>query len=383
MEKREKKEKKVRNIKKFGAGKNTSSLLFALLALVLTIIAFGGLLFLQSLFKEDVTYKAVVVAKADIPENEIITTDNATTYFEIKNMNILDTMAGSMSSIDEILGGQAKVPMYAGEIITAKDFRMDEDTSASFENPVEISISVGDVASSDGGKIRAGDVVNISLMFDRQQLGLNDSLQSVTSNTSLFVIPEDETEDEETIEDDFFFEDEEDLLDEELESEDNEEESDSFVSDKVETVSNHIKELSTNDLTSNENKDYVFNYYAEYVLQNVRVIKALDDAGTEIAPTDTTSVASILVFVIEKDQELAVNNAISNCANIRVSKVISKEVNEIKTADSTEENTDDVDETEAENVDATETVEESEALLAPTEDVMPEAEEIGEELQGE
>ena len=383
MEKREKKERNVRNIKKVGAGKNASSLLFALLALVLTILAFGGLLFLQSLFKEDVTYRAVIVAKADIPENEIITTDNATTYFEIKNMNILDTMDGSMSSIDEILGGQAKVPMYAGEIITAKDFRMNEDTSASFENPVEISVSVGDVASSDGGKIRAGDIVNISLMFDRQQLGLNDSLQSVTSNTSLFVIPENETEDEETIEDDFFFEDEEDLLDEELESEDNEEESDSFVSDKVGTVSNHIKELSTNDLTDSENEDYVFNYYAKYVLQNVRVIKALDDAGIEIAPTDTTSVASILVFVIEKDQELAVNNAISNCANIRVSKVISKEVNEIKTSTSSEENTVDENKTETENVDVAEKAEDSEALFSPTEDVMPTVEETGEKIQGE
>lgn len=319
MEKKEKKERKIKNIKKLGSGKNVSSLLFALLALVLTVIVFGGLLFLQNLFKEDVTYKSVVVAKTDIMENEIITAENATNYFELKNMNILDTMDGSLSTVDEIIGARAKVPMYAGEIVTAKDFSVIQSTNDTFKNPVEITINVGDIASSDGGKIRAGDVVNIAMMFDREQLGMSNSLQS--SSTSLFSVPN------------LYNETDEDLFEDESETEGSEADSEMEIEEGINVDLEPVEDIPTpvllddSDLSINNSKDYVYNYYAKYVLENVCVKKALDDNGAEIAPTDTTSAASILMFVIEKDQELAVNNALANCANIRVSKVVEKSSN--------------------------------------------------------
>lgn len=318
----EKKEKKFKNIKKFGSGKNISSLLFALLSLVLTIIAFGGLLFVQSIFKEKVTYKSVVVAKNDIMENEIITVDNAATYFEIKNMNILDTMDGSLTSVDEIIGTRTKVPMYAGEIVTAKDFSVIKKNSNNFKNPVEISIHVGDVASSDGGKIRAGDVVNIAMMFDREQLGMSNSLQYSSASLLTPVTWNSETPEES----------EEDLFDDEETTEEDSNELSTKVEEGIGLEMEIVDEpspvlLDDKDLSSSNDKNYVYNYYAKYVLENVCVEKALDENGVEIAPTDTESVACILVFVIEKDQELAVNNALTNCANIRVSKVVAKNNN--------------------------------------------------------
>lgn len=317
----EKREKKVRNIKKPGMQIKASSLLFALLALVLTVIVFGVLLFVQDYVKEDITYKAVVVAKTDIPENEIITESNAVSYFEMKNMNILDTMDGSLISVDEILGEQTKVFMYAGEIVTAKDFKSNDFSYDSFENPVEISINVGEVASADGGKIRAGDTVNIAMMFDREQLGMDNSLQSVAYSGSLFT-------NSFNIEEDSLFADEESENENEDESltEEIEEES-GFFTESLSPIDDKVVELTDEDMNSGDKNDYVFNYYAEYILENIYVTKALDGSGIEISPTDTESAASILVFVIEKDQELAVNNALANCVNIRVSKSISKSEN--------------------------------------------------------
>lgn len=305
----------IRNIKKPDLKGKASSLLFALLALALTILVFGVLLFLQNIFKEDITYKEVLIAKTDIPENEIITEANVSSYFERKEMNILDTMNGCINSVDSIIGTQSKVFLYKGEIITEKDFRNVSQNVYDFNNPVEISIDVGAAANADGGKIRAGDTVNINMMFTRNQLGLNNSLKSVTSS-----VPDIQTYIQENLPND----DMEELFSDESEFE---EPDDSDEEDMQEIAGVPIT-LTEDDLISvnGPNSDYTFDYYAEYILQDVHVTKVLDASGAEISPTDTSSVASILVFTIEKEQELAINNALANCANIRVSKVVYKTV---------------------------------------------------------
>lgn len=314
-----KKEKGIRNIKKPDLKGKTSSLVFALLALVLTILVFGILLFLQNIFKEDVTYKQVVIAKTDIPEGEIITMGNAQLYFDVKSMNILDTMEGSLTNIDNIIDSQAKVMIYAGEIVTEKDFRKTVLETSQFENPVEISVDVGAVANADGGKIRAGDTINLAMMFTRDQLGITGSLQTISneaSTPSLFDIAS-MVDDEDDL---FANEDEEDAM---LEEEADEEEI-------VELTSDDLLGGSTSKKGEVTKSNYVFDYYAEYVLQDLYVVKALDGAGVEIAPTNTESTASILVFVIDKSDELALNNALANCANIRVSKVVEKVATPVK-----------------------------------------------------
>ena len=299
----------LRNIKKPSLKGKGSSLAFALLALVLTILVFGGLLLLQNAFTEKIVYKQVVVAKVDIPEKEIITADNAATYFEVKQMNVLDTNNGAMESLDAVIGQKSKVSFYAGEIVTTKDFEDITTYTRDFKNPVEISIEVGSVANSDGGKIRAGDVVNLTMMFTKEQLGLTNSL-SFTGETlgdipSYNVTPSDITNDI--------------VLDDEEISADNEDLSVESNDDPVILTKEDVASANTVD------SSYLFDYYAKYIVEDLYVTKALDSAGMEIASSDKDSVASILVFVIEKDEEEAINNALSNCANIRVSRIIKED----------------------------------------------------------
>lgn len=302
----------LKNIKKPNLKEKAPSLLFALLALVLTVIVFGGLLFLRSIFEEEVTYKTVMVAKRDIPENEVITVENAPMYLEMKQMNILDTMNGSMSSADPILGAQTKVHLYQGEIVTEKDFRAIPGNTEEFTDPVEISIEIGDLSAADGGKIRAGDTVNIGMMFTRSQLGLTNSLRSSASSNSLFYIPgTDDADREEETDEDLF-----------PEEETEEREEDMILSE--EDLTGPADGNPAVSASGSYDSDYVFDYYAEYILENVYVSKVLDSSGNEISPTDTTSSAGILIFTIEKDRELAINNALANGANIRVSRVIKK-----------------------------------------------------------
>lgn len=80
------------------------------------------------------------------------------------------------------------------------------------------------------------------------------------------------------------------------------------------------------DVTENpyEYKMNAYNYesYSKYVMENVCVSKVLDSNGAEIASTDKEATASILVFTISKADEPILNEALVNCTNMRISKVL-------------------------------------------------------------
>lgn len=292
-----------------------SSIAIAMLALVLSILVFGLLLFVQNELTDEIIYQQVVVAKVDIPDNEIITQANAPTYFELKNINVLDITSGFMTEVDSIIGKQAKVSLLKGEIVSEKDFKNNPSYLEDLQNPIEISVDVGAIANADGGKIRGGDVVNLTMMYTRSQLNMDHTLNTVSqiNGTSLSYIPTlDFGIDDDSVivnyDDELLFDDE--IIDENID-------------DEIKIIDTSANEASSISVTTTSPLgEYIFEYYSKYVLENLYVVKALDSSGTEISPTDTTSSASILIFVIEKENETALNNALANCSNIRISKIV-------------------------------------------------------------
>lgn len=108
MNKMEKKPK-IQKIKQPKKKIKASSLAFVLLSLVLTIALFFGLVLLQNVLSEKIVYQSVVVAKEDIPENTILTMENADKYLTMKNLNILDMTSTTLTSADDLLGRKARV----------------------------------------------------------------------------------------------------------------------------------------------------------------------------------------------------------------------------------------------------------------------------------
>ena len=265
---RESKVKVKKKKQKKSAKEIISGMLFAVIGLALAGGLFVGLMFLQNYFSDDITLKEVLVVKEPVAKGEIITEENAASYFESKSYNILNTPADAIEigQIAELYGKKALVSLSVSETVAFKDFEDIDMYSENIDNPVEVSVAVSGAESSDGGKIRAGDFVNITLMFDKRILGKDGSVQSVSY--------------------------------EEGESE--------------------APAVSSGSMFS------VYNYssYAQYVLQNVCIKTVLTADGQVIEPTDTTSVAGILVFVIPKDAELELNNALANCSSMRISRVL-------------------------------------------------------------
>ena len=290
MKERKPRIKKIREKRSFKD--IASGMLFAVIGLVLAGGLFIGLMFLQSYFSDDITYKEVVVAAKDIPAGEVITEKNVAEYFTSRSYNALNLPndALTMDSVSVLVGQKSLVDLKVGETVAFKDFKNISEFIEGIENPIEVSLALSTPAASDGGKIREGDLVNITLMFAQDVLpkegALNPTIKSIVTEASA--------------------------------ADDKGDKADVYY---VDSKGNHsqtpIQGAQTLSLS-------VYNYasYAQYILQNVYVSKALTNDGTVIAPTDSESTAQILVFVIPKTMELELNNALENCSSMRVSKVL-------------------------------------------------------------
>lgn len=256
------KQRQPKNISKTPKATNIA---FVFLSLLLTAGLFVGLIFLQNYLSEEITYKTVIVAKSDIPENTIFTKENATKYLKFKQINILDAPNGTLISADFILGKKNIVPIIEGEYIFDKDFEDLKVYTEYIENPIEVSLDVSTVSYSYGGKLRGGDLINIIVSTSSNP---NDK-----ANTNETVINKDTEDTEEN--------------------------------DKMETQK-------------------YFGGYSSYLLKNVYVSKALDASGKEIPSTDVLNNANILILIIDKKDELKLTNALFN-TKIYLSKVMDKD----------------------------------------------------------
>lgn len=290
------KEKKpiIKKIKKPGVKKTASGLLFAIISFILSIGLFLGLVIVQDYLIEEVTYQTVLVAKKDIPVNLIITESNADEYFKTKNINIFDSISGAITDPSSIIGKKAIVPLYNGELITAKDFENICAYTQDIENPVEIAIEVSDLASAGGGHLRAGDLVNISMVFTKDLLSDDTAEKENETSTS-----------KENIYNSFA---EEDPIDSEFEN----------METEVEAVS------SNDEMKASRLKTYDYSQRSQYVMEDLYIERVLDKNGVPIDSTDEKTIASILVFIIDKSEEVEFNNALVNCKFLRISKILEK-----------------------------------------------------------
>lgn len=283
--------KKIHNEKNIKA----SSVMLIVLSFVLTIALFFGLIILQNKFSQEIVYQPVLVAKIDIPAKTIITQENINKYFTTKQINILDITSGDLSSADNLIGRQAIVDLIAGENVMLKDFEEISIYTKMLKNPIEISIPLGSIENSDGGKIRTGDIINITMMYSTNQLksGTNtiDMKQNIPNNIT---VVEDESEEEDT---------------------------NSYEYNVIEVPQMNTETEQDKNVQTSE---YNYSLWSNYVFKNLYVCKALDESGIEINPTDTDTATAIIIVKVEQEMEREINNALLNCSNMRVSKVLNK-----------------------------------------------------------
>lgn len=335
------KKPKIQKVKQPKKKIKASSLAFVLLSLVLTIALFFGLVLLQNVLSEKIVYQSVVVAKEDIPENTILTMENADKYLTMKNLNILDMTSTTLTSADDLLGRKARVMLSKGECVTLKDFEDVNAYTKDITDPVEVSIEIASAANADGGKLRTGDLINITMMYTKDQLNYSGASSGVSTSKDI---------DDSTGRNWFSgYELEEDTSDSNTVTTTAEDGTITSVTTEngITTTATTTPDGQTSfevtdnpeaavtpapitptitDVTENpyEYKMNAYNYdsYSKYVMENVCVSKVLDSNGAEIASTDKEATASVLIFTISKADEPILNEALVNCTNMRISKVL-------------------------------------------------------------
>lgn len=290
--------KKLKKEKEGKGGFQMSSVVFALLALILTVALFFGLIVLQNHLSEEIIYTDVICAKMDIPEGTIITMENATTYLERRQFNSLTIPRGSINDPTFIIGQRTRIPMIMGEMLNVKDFENLNVYLDGIIDPVEISIAAPNAANADGGKIRAGDLINITMMFTDEQLGKGGNNNASLNTTDMFTYANEMIK-EPNLQD----------------FKKNEEES----GDGMETL---VNEKSGSIITRYYNYDSQYNFtsWAQYVMDGLYVKAVLNGEGQVISPEDKDSVVSMFIFVIPKADERDLNNILANCSGMRISK---------------------------------------------------------------
>ena len=113
-----KKEKETTKVKKIRLGNvNKKNMITSIIALVVAIAMFSGLVYLERYINTPITYKNVVVANSDIPEGTIITADNVNTYFVVKSMNEAEIPSNAYSELESVIGQKLNSEIVSGEMV--------------------------------------------------------------------------------------------------------------------------------------------------------------------------------------------------------------------------------------------------------------------------
>lgn len=129
------------------------------IALLLAIVGFVALLWVERQSLKEFDKQAVVRCIKLCPAGEKITVANVYDYFELEDIPVGLVTEQTFDSLDALVDFYPGRTVMPGEIVYASVLKT-EDYAEVFLEPVEISITV-DVEDAVAGRIRKGDTVNV------------------------------------------------------------------------------------------------------------------------------------------------------------------------------------------------------------------------------
>ena len=142
--------------------KKTGAVKGLIIALILAIVTLMLILGLQYTLLTKYAKVSVVVAKKEIAAGTFITDSNKSEYFgtmELPEDAVQDNVLKSLKDIQEY---QVPYDMQTKEQLTKnKMLNVTSDILAAYENPVEASLKVDNIAKAVSGTLRGGDRVDI------------------------------------------------------------------------------------------------------------------------------------------------------------------------------------------------------------------------------
>lgn len=132
-----------------------------ILSTVLALVLFGGILAIQSYLSNKYEIADTLALKQDLPAGTEITKENAKEYFEQKQV-LASTLNNSIIRDEkEVYGTYTSNELAKGTLVYKNFLRRDETEISHLADPVEISVSLNNIANGVSGTLRKGDYVYI------------------------------------------------------------------------------------------------------------------------------------------------------------------------------------------------------------------------------
>lgn len=147
--------------------KKSKSLTRLILSVIIGIFVYCALLAAETWFLRDVETSKAVVLTQNLSKGTVINNENKTEYFEVVDIYSNYVTDDNFKSIDDIPDGVLTSNMNTFETLLKKDIDKKDDLLSYIPNDsaiIEMSVKVSDLGNAVGGLIRAGDLINISIV---------------------------------------------------------------------------------------------------------------------------------------------------------------------------------------------------------------------------
>lgn len=121
------------------------------------------------------TIEALAVARGAgaIASGTVINENNASKYFELKEIPKDMQVENAVTGYEQLIGMQATEDMYENQIVLSSSFKNIDELLDGITDPVEVSVKAGDLSQIVGGILREGDLIDISVVNEE---GKNESI---------------------------------------------------------------------------------------------------------------------------------------------------------------------------------------------------------------
>lgn len=151
-------------VKKIKTPKKDNKLALAMAAIILAFIVFIVLCVVQDRIVNQGITSPVVVAVSEVPRGTVLTQENMADYFAVEQRDAEELPSGiTFPNGIPLVGKVTARDIHPMEIITDSCF-ITEDFYDDVEDPVEVSIQLGDIGQAVGGILRAGDIIDIKVI---------------------------------------------------------------------------------------------------------------------------------------------------------------------------------------------------------------------------
>lgn len=196
------KSKREKKVRKNRSAKKDHRLTLAMVAILTAFIVFVVLVVIQDRIVNEGVTKNVVVAMKDIPAGTKLTQENMPNYLTVEARPEEQIPAtGTFSTGHSLINKVTDRDIQAREMIT-EECLYEVDFYSEVNDPVEISIAVGDLGRAVAGTLRAGDLVDIKtvikLKMDADETATDGSVTNVGEEPSV-TLEEEGAENTETV----------------------------------------------------------------------------------------------------------------------------------------------------------------------------------------